>query len=159
MKPYLTIQNHNGMNVYYLNKEGREWIGSEHEVKWSLQAEHYLMRNTVYIHYGCPDSWEIEKPVYFRPVIGNTERYIIPDARFEIEGRKHFVEIDRTQSMSVNKKKLEEYAQISPLMETDLGHKPVIIFFTLKESRKNLLAAQCKEWKLDCDILTYDEIR
>ena len=159
MKDLIHIQNHQGRNVYYLNKEGREWIGSEHEVKWTLQAEHYLMRNDLYIHYKCPESWEVEKRISFRPALGNTERYIIPDARFHKNGIWHLVEIDRTQSMSTNKKKLDEYAQVSPLIEGEFGHKPVIIFYTMKESRKKLLQDLCVKLKLDCDILTYEELR
>jgi hypothetical protein len=156
MKSFLNVQNLNGKNVYYLNKEGRDWIGSEKEVKWSLQAEHYLMRNEVYIHYGCPKTWEVERKVAFTPAVGN-EKYVRPDARFIHEEKWHFLEVDRTQSMGENKKKLENYAEVSPVMKYDLGHKPVIIFYTLKESREKHIKALCQQLNLDCVVfLPYD---
>ena len=152
MNTFMNVQNHNGKNVYYLNKEGREWIGSDHEVKWNNQAEHYLMRNDLYIYYGCPKSWEVEKKVTFKPTIGE-EKYIVPDARFFEAARWHFVEVDRSQSMSVNKKKLATYAELSFLMECSYENKPEIIFYTLKESRQQYLKNICDSMKLDCTIL------
>jgi hypothetical protein len=157
MKDYVSIGNFKGKNVYYLNKKGRDLIGSENEVSWTLQLEHYLMRNDLFIHYGCPKSWVIEKKVSYGTV-GTKEHYVIPDARFKNEHNIWtFIEVDRIQTMSENRKKIERYAELSPIMQSQ-GQKPTIVFYTLRSSRKEKLNALCKEAGLDCVIYTQEEL-
>lgn len=143
--------------MYYLSKEGRDWIGSDHEVKWTLQLEHYLMRNDLYIYYGCPKDWAVEKKTYFK-VLGNNERWIIPDARFQVCDVWHYVEIDRIQTMPANKKKISDYAELSSIIQADLGYKPKIIFYTVKTSREGKLRELCQEAGLDCTIYTQEDL-
>lgn len=158
MKKYLHVDNFKGMNVYHLNKEGRDWIGSTHEVKFSYQIEHYLLRNDLYIHYECPKSWEIEKKTLFK-VLGQPEKSIQPDARFQLDNVWHYVEIDRTQSMTENKKKIMEYGALSSVIHQSLGYHPTIIFYTVKPSRKIKLKELCKEAGVNCSVFTPDDIK
>jgi len=157
MKEYVHIGNHYGKNVYYLNAEGRDWIGSEREMKWNLRVEHYLMRNDVFIHYGCPKDWWTEREILIEP-IGGEKKKIVPDATFLKEGKYHFLEVDRTQSMAANKQKIEEYKNISPLMQAEFGHKPVIIFYTAKESREKKLRELCKIAGIEAVIYSVGDI-
>lgn len=158
MKPYLHIQNHFGKNVYYLNPQGRELVGSKTEVKWSLQAEHHLMRNDVYIHYGMPGDWKVEKRFSFKPAVGD-EKWIVPDARFQKDEFWVFVEIDRTQSMGENEKKINRYKEFSPILFDAQGRKPHLVFYTVTEIRRNQLKKLCDTAGLSCEILTKEDLR
>lgn len=153
MNKWLDKNNLKGKNVYSLNKEGREWIGSTLEVKFSYQIEHYLLRNDLFIYYGCPKNWEVERKTVFK-VLGQPEKHIRPDARFQKNGVWHFIEVDRTQKMVENVKRIKEYGELSSLMQQDLGGKPVIVFYTVKESRQVKLKELCKEAGLDCAVYT-----
>lgn len=161
MKEYLHVQNHNGLNVYYLNKTGREVIGSEDEVKWTLQAEHHLLRNDLYLHYGCPDDWRAEEQIHFNVQQGLTmvDMKIIPDATFTVNGRYHLAEVDRTQSMADNKKKIESYGLLSPVMHLQFGHHPVIVFYTVTEIRRNKLKELCSDAGVTCEVYTKEDLR
>jgi hypothetical protein len=158
MKKYLNVDNFKGLNVYHLNKEGRDWIGSTNEVKFSYQIEHYLLRNDLFIHYGCPKSWEIEKKTVFK-ILGQPEKHIRPDARFQVDGVWNYVEIDRTQSMSENKKRIVEYGELSSVIHQSLGYLPNIIFYTVKPSRKAKIKELCKEAGVNCTVMTPDDIK
>lgn len=158
MKDYLHVGNFKGKNVYYLNKIGRDWIGSEGpEVKFSYQIEHYLMRNDLYIYFGCPLNWEVERRMEFKAV-GKPVMSIKPDARFLKDGTWHFIEIDRTQSMSENVKKIEEYGQLSFVMQQELKHKPVIIFYTIKNSREGKLKDLFKKNGVEGKVYTQSDL-
>lgn len=166
MKNYLHVQNHKGVNVYYLNKEGRDLIGSTNEMKWSLQAEHHLMRNDLYIHYQCPSDWLVEKKSeYDKHVTGPDGKlvkktyYVIPDARFTLEGVYYFLEVDNTQNMVDNRKKIQHYAELFPLMHKHLGHKPVIVFYTMTPIRQVKLREICEEYKISCEVYTKADLK
>ncbi|HDU1185831.1 TPA: replication-relaxation family protein, partial [Listeria monocytogenes] len=135
MSQYLEKNNFKGMNVYSLNAAGKDFIGSDLNVKFSTHCEHYLMRNDLYIHYGCPKDWKIEAKVTFQ-TMGTNEQYVKPDARFFANDTWHYIEIDRTQSMVQNRSKIDQYAALSEIMKIKLNHKPMIIFYTTKESRQ-----------------------
>lgn len=160
MKEYFHIQVHNGMNVYYLSKKGRDTIGSDIEMKWSLQAEHHLLRNELYIHFNCPSDWRVEHEIVFKPKgLVTTEKRIIADATFTNAGVFHLLEVDRTQSMVENKEKINTYAELSPLLYERFNHMPVIIFYTTTGLRKGKLEVYCKEKGLRSLVNTKEDIR
>jgi hypothetical protein len=165
MREYLHVQNHQGMNVYYLNKTGREVIGTENEIKWTLQAEHHLLRNDLYLYYGMPYDWEVEQSIDFKIQAkdgGGTkikQLTITPDAMFQKDGVFHLIEIDRTQSMSENKKKIGKYGLLSPIMAKKFGHHPVIVFYTVTESRRSRLEELCASASVKCNVLTTEDLR
>ena len=160
MKEYFHIQNHEGMNVYCLNKAGRDRIGSFMEMKWTLQAEHHLMRNDIYIYFKEPGDWRTEEETLFRYSVGQERKTmkIIPDATFTLNGVYHFLEVDRTQSMIENKKKIENYAKLSPVMEKQYHHKPVILFYTLTELRREKLKEICQLNQVNCQVYIKEDI-
>ncbi|MEH7093913.1 replication-relaxation family protein [Neobacillus vireti] len=160
MKEYFHIQVHNGMNVYYLSKKGRDTIGSDVEMKWSLQVEHHLLRNELYIHFNQPSDWRVEHEIVFKPRgLVTTEKRIIADASFTNTGTFHLLEIDRTQSMMENKEKINVYAELSPLLFERFNHIPVIIFYTTSDLRKKKLVEYCKEKGVKCLVYTRDDLR
>lgn len=160
MKEYLHIKLHEGRYIYYLNNVGREMIGSEKEVKWTLLAEHHLLRNDMYLHYDCPSDWRIEEKITFQYQNGLTykEASIKPDATFTVNGRYHFLEVDRTQSMNENKKKIKQYQLLSPAIEQQFKHKPVLVFYTISEGRRKLLEGYCKELGIEYQIFVKGDL-
>ena len=120
--------------------------------------EHHLLRNQVFIHYGCPKDWVIEKKTFFTPP-GEPEKYITPDAKFSVNGERYFLEVDRTQSMVDNRAKIERYKELSPLIEKNYGHKPVIVWYTARNSRVEKLKELCEEAGLRCDVWSFDDLR
>ncbi|MCI1574750.1 MAG: replication-relaxation family protein [Weizmannia coagulans] len=159
MGDYLHVKRHaprNNVNVYYLNQKGRDLIGSEKERKYTLEIEHFLMRNDMYIHYGCPDDFQIERDVAFQS--GLTQKIIRPDARFTKDGVIHFLEVDRTQNMTANKKKIATYAELSPLIAIQYKKCPIIIFYTSIAARKDTIEKLCRAAKLNVDVKVPQEI-
>lgn len=153
--------------VMYLNKKGREFIASDkEEIKISNQTVHSLLRNEVYIHYQCPQDWQREHMLHAHfkapsdlDIIINgkapvTKKAIICDAVFKRNGYMYCIEVDNTQDMRINKKKIETYKEILP------GYKdqtPIVVFFTRTETRKRKL----EEWLkgLRYEVYTFEEIR
>jgi hypothetical protein len=161
MKEYLNIRKHNGRNVYYLNNLGREIIGAETEIKWSLTVDHHLLRNDMYLYFKLPQDWKSEQKITFKYKNGLSykESTIIPDATFTLHNIFHFLEVDRTQSMSENKKKINQYKLLSPAIEEQFKHKPFLVFYTTTESRKKLLEKLCSEVQLENIIISKEDLR
>ena len=156
MKEYLQIRNHEGRNVYYLSARGRELVGLEEEIKWTQQTDHHLMRNDIWLHYFCPKDWRVEESIKF--VDGLQQLWLVPDAIFTAKGKHHFVEIDNTQKMQENKKKIELYAKLNPLIKQQFGHEPVLVFYTITDLRRTKLKEYCKEKNVDCLIYTKQDL-
>lgn len=124
--------------VYYLNKAGRERVGSDKVISKSSVYVHTLMRNDVYCHYR-PKSWQNEFKIDVKGI------NIISDAVFIYNGKYFLLEVDNQQKMSANKDKLERYFRF---MKTNIwqnnykGEFPTILFYTLSDYRK----AQLQEY-------------
>lgn len=143
-------------NVYYLNKKGREMIGSDQKVlNANMQINHILMRNELYI-FMQPADWQIEEAI--KDSEGNI--LIKPDALFLFD-KWMFVEIDNTQKMIVNKKKIERYAQIknSNIMHKSLGYFPQLVFLTKSDKRKERLVKMCREQNVRHIVYTVDDVK
>ena len=156
MKDYLHSRTLDGKNVYWLSSVGRELIGAESEVKWSIQVEHHLLRGDMYLYYNCPADWFVEEPVTVTQ--GLSQFVVIPDATFTLDGVFHFLEVDRTQSMSDNKKKIEQYAKLNPLIHTQFNHQPILVFYTTTPLRKEKLTSLCDSLQVKCKIYTKEDI-
>ena len=120
-------------NVYYLNKKGRELVGCDKVVVKTLQYKHTLMRNDIYIHFECPKMWQSEY------VVPTPDFKIITDAVFSVDGVQYFLEVDYTQHMSQNMKKLNYYKEFKDMglwQKRNGGRFPVVLFYTAKDSRK-----------------------
>jgi hypothetical protein len=159
--------------VIYLNKAGRDYIGTEKEVTKSMQIGHYLLRNDAYIHFGCPYDWQNEyaleaEETPSRKVDGiifgdkmkvNNKKKVIADALFTRNGYTHIIEIDNQRDMIDNRKKVSSYAEIIPLVRKNFESTPIIYFFTTTEARKKKLSAWLKEKSIKHEVKLYDEIK
>lgn len=138
-------------NVYYLNKKGREKIGSENVRQKPQQVDHVLLRNDVFIHY-LPRSWKIEKPVMI-----NQEPFIIPDVTFETKDGKFFLEVDNTQKMIENKKKVKTYMELQTIYHRNKKQMPLLLWITSTDHRREKLKEYCKQ--LNTQILTKEDLK
>ncbi|MCM3160972.1 replication-relaxation family protein [Metabacillus litoralis] len=128
-----------GENIYYLNKEGRERVGAKRAMKKTTQARHYLMRNSIYIAYGCPSNWKNEMKFGIKEVKNAS---LVCDATFVIDRKRYIIEVDHTQKMSKNKSKIERYRK---LIELGVFEKmPMFIWMTTTQYRKDQLIQLCE---------------
>jgi hypothetical protein len=154
-----------GERVYYLNQLGRDMIGSEREMKKTLQIHHYLMRGDMYVYLNKPNDWVIEKNFEFSGKIkgesggiGIKKFTIIPDAECIIEEVKHYIEVDYARVMKENKKKMEMYSILRDTY-TKAGRKMFkLIFYTSSEVRKEKLKEWGKEYDIHASIYTKKDI-
>lgn len=167
LKPFINETYFQKEKVITLNKKGRELIASEKDdIKISLQTIHSLLRNEVYMYFNCPSDWRneytVETTITGRPAMDilfqgvnlSNKRKVVADAVFSRNGYIHLIEVDNTQDMKVNRKKIDAYREIMPSMT---GDKPKLYFFTTTDNRKRKL----EEWTkgLWCEVKTFDEIR
>ena len=121
--------------VYYLNKAGRERVGSDKVISKANPYVHTLLRNDVYCHYR-PRAWQNEYEIKV------DSHHIISDAVFMINGKHYLLEVDNQQKMIENKNKLECYYRFMKSEIWQKGNKgefPFILFYTLSDYRKSQL--------------------
>ena len=126
--------------VYYLNRFGRQMIGSQKVVKRTVQARHTLMRNDFFFFVGCPGNWRNEIKV----TDGQTT--LVSDALFKKDGRYNFVEVDNTQSMTENGAKIRRYREMFDrgLFQKEYGYFPTLHIVTVSRSRTRRFVEMCK---------------
>lgn len=154
LSPYLSsFREDSNPTVYFLNKEGREYVRSEKVKRKTKFVNHYLMRNDFYIYMGYPHEWENELK------ISDGTYTVICDSYFKKDGRYHFLEVDSTQKMIVNRKKIEQYKGLMKegKLAKNVGHFPKLVWLTITELRKKQLAALCKG--LPFAIYTMNDIK
>ncbi len=149
LEPYTHSIYHEREKIIYLNKEGRELIGSNKEVKRTSYMSHTLLRNEVYLYFNCPLDWKNEYPletsqkaltafdIQVKGITPINKKRVVADAVFTRNGYLNIIEIDNTRNMSDNKKKIELYKGILPNL-----NMPMLYFFTHTEDRKRKL----QEW-------------
>ncbi|MGG3873163.1 replication-relaxation family protein [Brevibacillus laterosporus] len=137
--------------VYYLSATGRKAIGSKKVRRKTLTAPHTILRNEVYI-WVRPEFWRQEQAIKWQ---GKT---LVPDALYE-KGQMYFLEVDLTQSMSVNKQKIHLYKELrsSGLFQKQFGQFPTIQFVTTTEYRRKALRAALDGLK--AEALLHSEIK
>ena len=133
LSPYVTSFR-DGENIYYLSKEGRSRVNSNRVLKKTIQARHYIMRNQIYIAFGCPSTWKNEIKLGIKEIKNST---VICDAIFLKNGRYHIVEVDHTQKMIKNRTKIERYKQLIKLGSFE--KVPKFIWITTTEYRRKEL--------------------
>ncbi|MBM7109698.1 hypothetical protein SAM19_03101 [Brevibacillus laterosporus] len=82
--------------VYYLSASGRKSIGSKKVRKKTLTAPHTLLSNEVYI-WTRPRLWKQEQAIKWEG------KALVPDALYQKNEQYFFLEVDSTQSMTVNR--------------------------------------------------------
>ncbi len=167
LRPYIHEAFHNREKIVYLNKAGRELIGSTKETKKSSLIEHDLLKNEVYLHFNCPNDWKTEckseveiavVPTLDMKINGlkpMTKKRVISDAVFVRNGYVHLIEVDNTRKMLDNRKKINLYEEILPSLKIGV---PILYFFTTTEDRKKKLESWCKGKKFRFEVKTFNEI-
>lgn len=170
LKPYIHEHRENE-KIIYLNKHGRELIGSSHEVKHSPYIQHILLTNEVYIYFKCPFDWRTECPFEreeklpkgFTLTLGNTalksKKRVIADAVFTRNGYVYLVEIDNIRKMQDNQKKIETYTDLWSSIKMEFGQQPILYFFTNTINRKKKFEDWLANKRIRYEVRTFDEIR
>lgn len=135
-----------GENIYYLSREGREYVGAEKVRKKTPQVKHFLMRNDAYIFFQRPSTWQTEIKV--KDTANDVS--VIPDAIFQRQNKHYFLEVDHIQKMIVNQSKIDKYKKLANKI------KFCLVWITTTEYRKKRLTTLCKG--LDVQIYTLEEM-
>ncbi len=143
-------------NTYYLNKKGRDYLGSKKVVNKTNQLEHKLMRNDLRIYYDYPKDWRNE-PELIVKLNGQSEK-ILPDASFSMQGTNTFVEVDNKQSMVNNYKKIDCYARVFPTIARKSGNEPMLVFYTKTEVRRNKLFEYAESKRISIGVFTKEDL-
>ncbi|MEA0556093.1 replication-relaxation family protein [Lysinibacillus irui] len=152
LSKYLQCVRNGYQSIYYLNREGRLYVGCEKIRKKGSHVEHTIMRNDMWLHYGCPSDWKNELK------IENKKTAVIADAMFNQGGFSHFLEVDHLQTMQENRLKIARYKDLMPSIALQLGHYPVLVWMTTTELRKNQLVDACSGLP-NFKIYTMDDIQ
>ncbi|USK85748.1 replication-relaxation family protein [Peribacillus asahii] len=169
LSPYVHETMHNKEKVLYLNKEGRQLIGSTKEVKKNTLIEHTLLRNEAYLYFNCPIDWKTEYrieskekvptfDIQFKGLSPATKK-VVSDAAFTRNGYLHLVEIDNTRSMSDNYKKIESYVNMLADVRERLGLIPALYIFTHTNHRRRKFESWMKKHNIRGEVKTFEEIK
>lgn len=153
LSEYLASYREDYSTVYFLNKEGREYVNSDKVRKRNQFVNHVIMRNYFYMFIGYPSNWKNEMKV------SDGQYTVICDAYFNSKGMNHFLEVDSTQKMIENRKKIEQYKGMyrNKAIEKHIGHFPVLVWITTTELRRKQLSELCAG--LNYKVFTIDEIK
>lgn len=151
MKEYLHSYRE-GETIWYLNAAGRKMVGSQTARKRNQATRHVVMRNEVYIA-RRPELW---KPEYSVKWDG---KEIVCDALYRTGKAYTFVEIDLTQSMAANERKIAAYRDLrdSGRWQARYGEFPTVLFVTASEHRRKRLAASVGD--LIAEVVTFEDLR
>ncbi len=169
LEPYLNVYR-GKEKVFYLNKDGRELIGSDKEVKKTPIMEHTLLSNDAYIFLNKPLNWrteyviECERRKELSGIIfkfdnkpTSVKKTIIADAVFTKQGYVHIVEIDNTRTMKDNLKKIKQYKELWTEIKDNFQLSPIIYFFTTTETRRKKLSDVLSG--INHKVYTFEEIK
>jgi hypothetical protein len=172
LKPYINETFFEREKVIYLNKDGRNFIGSDKDPQKPTLIAHTLLRNEVYLHFNCPADWQneytLEAPL--KPQ-SNLDAFISSnmklsdkakvraDAMFTRNGYVHLIEVDNARDMADNRKKINSYADILPVIRKDFQQTPILYFFTTTENRKRKFEEWLKGRSIRHEVKTFTEIK
>ena len=123
-------------------------VGCKKVRKKTLQARHFVMRNSIFIGMGSPKDWRNEMKLEVKG-----EVRVICDALFTIDERYHIVEADNSQRMNVNRAKITKYKK---LIELGVFKKqPKFVWITTTDYRRKELLKICEG--LDVTVFTVDD--
>lgn len=111
-------------------------VGSNKVLNKTMNYQHTLMKNDIYVHYGMPKEWRNEFPIM------SSRGNFVTDAVFQAEGKQYFLEVDRFQKMNKNTEKLKKYkgfCDTGVWQRHNNGEFPTLVFYTITESRKHQL--------------------
>ncbi|GIN38428.1 hypothetical protein [Heyndrickxia oleronia] len=164
LEPYIHTTFFNKEKVLYLNKDGRELIGSTKEMKRNSLIEHILLANEAYFYFKCPLDWKREYTIEVKDrIVFNrmniVKKKVIADASFTRNGYMHLIEIDNIRDMSDNKNKIEIYLEMWTFIKKEFNQLPILYFFTTTEIRKRKLDHWLNQCKLRHEVLVINDLR
>ncbi|MGG1676650.1 replication-relaxation family protein [Neobacillus sp. NRS-1170] len=153
LSPFLSSFREENSTIYFLNKDGREYVNSKKERKKNKFVNHVLMRNDFYIFAGYPHEWKNEMK------IRDDKFTVVCDAWFKSNGKYHFLEVDSLQKMKANRAKITQYKGLfeNGAITEHLGYFPLLIWLTTSEFRKRQLIELCEG--LPSRVYTINDIR
>lgn len=137
MEEYLSVMR-NGENVYYLNTKGRALVNCDKVRKSTGNVQHYIMRNYIYIAFGCPTTWRNEIRVTSEGATKKDRVICVPDALFKQGDVYTVVEVDNTQTMKKNQAKIEKYRILKQRLAFGMI-APKFVWITTTEHRRQEL--------------------
>lgn len=151
LSDYLQTIRNGYQSIYYLSREGREYVDCEKVRKNGGHVQHIVMRNDMWLHFKCPNDWRNEVK------ISNESTSVIADAVFTRNGFYHFLEVDNLQSMKENRAKIERYKNMSESLLKQFGYYPTLVWLTTTEHRRKQLESASNG--LNCKVFTINDIR
>ena len=158
LSPYIHETYFEKEKVIYLNKEGRELIGSTKEMKKNSLMQHTLLANEIYLYFNCPFDWKREYTLEMEHSnltgisfngIGLVKKKVVSDAAFSRNGYLHLIEIDNKRDMADNRKKINNY------LENMKPNYKLYIFTTTKQRKRKF-----EEWlKKRGEVFLFEEIK
>lgn len=172
LKPYINETFYEREKVIYLNKDGRNFIGSDKDPQKPTLIAHTLLRNEVYLHFNCPADWQNEYTLeaQLKPRSGldaiissnmklSSSMKVRADAMFTRNGYVHLIEVDNAREMAENRKKINSYAEILPMVRKQFEQTPILYFFTTTENRKRKFEEWLKGRSIRHEVKTFTEIK
>lgn len=140
LSEYLTSIRDGYQSIYYLNKNGRAYVGCDKIRKKGGHVAHTIYRNEFWLFSGCPSDWRSEVKV------SDGKTTVVTDAMFMRALRYNFLEVDREQTMKENRVKVARYKALADegLITQKLGHFPTVVWLTTSDYRRKQLQEACK---------------
>ncbi len=151
LSEYLTSIRDGYQSIYYLNKQGREYVDCKKVRKKGGHIQHIIMRNDLWLFYKCPLDWKNEVK------ISDGKTSVVADSIFTRNGFYHFLEVDRLQSMKENRAKIERYKNLMLSLVNKFNYYPTLIWLTTTEHRRKQLEQSCEGLK--AKVYTVDDIK
>ncbi|MER2111146.1 MAG: replication-relaxation family protein [Solibacillus isronensis] len=151
LSEYLKTIRDGYQSIYYLSREGREYVDCEKIRKKGGHVQHVVMRNEIWLHFKCPKDWRNEVK------ISDEKTSVVADAVFTRNGFYHFLEVDNLQSMKENRAKINRYKQLLDSLVKQFGYFPTLVWLTTTEHRRKQLEIACNG--LNFKVFTFKDIQ
>ncbi|WP_352921199.1 replication-relaxation family protein [Peribacillus simplex] len=146
MSDYISSFRNGLEKVYYLNKNGREYVDHNIIRKKTPNAEHFITRNQLWIHLRRPKEWQNEVQIKAGDIS------IVCDAKTSQNNIPVFVEVDISQPMQINKAKIQKYKKLQQISKDPF----YVVWVTKFPGRKKKLMELSKGLK--GHVYTVEEI-
>lgn len=151
LSEYLKTIREGYQSIYYLSREGREYVDCEKIRKKGGHVQHVVMRNEIWLHLKCPKDWKNEVK------ISDEKTSVVADAVFTRNGFYHFLEVDNLQSMKENRAKINRYKELLDSLVKQFGYFPTLVWLTTTEHRRKQLESACNG--LNFKVFTIKDIQ
>ncbi|MER2058820.1 MAG: replication-relaxation family protein [Niallia sp.] len=151
LSEYLSCVREGYQSIYYLSKNGREYVDCEKVRKKGGHVQHVVMRNEIWLQFKCPKDWRNEVK------ISDEKTSVVADAVFTRNGFYHFLEVDNLQSMKENRTKINRYKELLDSLVKQFGYFPTLVWLTTTEHRRKQLESACNG--LNFKVFTINDIQ